>query len=65
MGGLGDAFKRMLVGKLGEQWWELNLNLVDQVWTAIETALAGLNLRYDRCASTRTACRFAAMSFGS
>ncbi len=47
MGGLGDAFKRMLVGKLGEQWWEFNLNLVDQVWTAIETALAGLNLRYE------------------
>ena len=47
MGGLGDAFKRALVGKLGEQWWELNLNLVDQIWTAIETALASLNLRYE------------------
>jgi hypothetical protein len=47
MGGLGDAFKRALVAKLGEQWWELNLNLVDQVWTAIETALAEHNLRYE------------------
>lgn len=47
MGALGDAFKRALVSKLGEQWWELNLNLVDQVWTAIETTLAGLNLRYE------------------
>lgn len=47
MGGLGDAFKHALVAKLGEQWWELNLNLVDQVWTTIEAALAGRNLRYE------------------
>jgi hypothetical protein len=47
MGGLGDAFKRAQVAKLGEQGWELNRNLVDQVWTTIETALAGRNLRYE------------------
>jgi hypothetical protein len=47
MGALGDAFKRVLIGKLGVQWWQLNVNAVDQVWTAIETTLGGLNLRYE------------------
>jgi hypothetical protein len=47
MGTLGDAFKRALVDQLGEQWWEHNLSVVDAVWTAIEKALAGLNLRYE------------------
>lgn len=47
MGALGAAFKRALVSQLGEQWWELNVDLVEQVWTAIEQELAGLNLRYE------------------
>jgi hypothetical protein len=48
MGSLGDTFKRALVEKLGEQWWQLNLNLVDRVWSAIETTLDGLSLDYPR-----------------
>ena len=47
MGMLGDAFKRALVDQLGEQWWEHNLSVVESVWTAIEKALEGLNLRYE------------------
>ena len=47
MGGLGDALKRALVEKLDEQAWELNQNLMDQVWTTIETVLARRNLRYE------------------
>jgi hypothetical protein len=47
MGALGEAFKRALVQRLGEQWWELNVNRVEQVWTAIEQSLASLNLRYE------------------
>ena len=44
---LGEAFRRALVSKLGEQGWQHNVDLVDQVWTAIEKGLAGLNLRYE------------------
>jgi hypothetical protein len=47
MGALGEAFKRALVSRLGEHWWQLNLDVIDQVWTAIEQALDGLNLRYE------------------
>jgi len=47
MGALGEAFKRALVSRLGDQWWRLNVDLVDQVWTAIEQALSTLNLRYE------------------
>jgi hypothetical protein len=47
MGALAGAFKRALVSKFGERGWELNLNAVDRIWTAIEQNLASLNLRYE------------------
>jgi hypothetical protein len=47
MGALGEVFKRALVSRLGEQWWQLNVDLVDQRWTAIDQLLACLNLRYE------------------
>lgn len=47
MGALGEAFKRALINQLGERGWQLKVDLVEQVWTAIEQALTGLNLRYE------------------
>ncbi len=47
MGALGEAFKRAVINQLGERKWQLKADLVEQVWTAIEQALAGLNLRYE------------------
>jgi hypothetical protein len=47
LGALAEGFKRALVSRLGEHWWQLNVDLVEQVWTAIEQTVAGLNLRYE------------------
>ncbi len=47
MGALGEAFKRALISQLGERGWQLKADVTEQVWTAIEQALAGLNLRYE------------------
>jgi hypothetical protein len=53
-----------LVSRLGEQGWQHNVDLVDQVWTAIEQALAAINLRYELVRVYQTGCRCAVMSFG-
>jgi len=62
MGALGEAFKRVLVSRLGEEWWQRKVDLVDQVWTAIEQALACLNLRYELVRIYQDGLRFAAMN---
>jgi hypothetical protein len=47
MGALGEAFKRAVINQLGERKWQLKVDLVERAWTAIEQALAELNLRYE------------------
>jgi hypothetical protein len=47
MGELGDAFKRALTSRIGAHGWQVNVDLVEQVWTAIEQGLSSLNLRYE------------------
>ncbi len=47
MGELGEAFKRAMVSRVGELGWQRKVNLVEQVWTAIEQRVSALNLRYE------------------
>ena len=44
MGALGESVERLTVGRWGRQSWRRNLRLIDQLWTQIERAIAGLKL---------------------
>jgi hypothetical protein len=48
LGALGKQVRRKVVERLGEGWWQANLDTVDRVWDAIEAAIARLDLPYQR-----------------
>lgn len=48
MGAISESVQRLKISKLGRRGWERNVNLIDQLWTQIEQAIANLNLPYER-----------------
>ena len=48
MGALGESIKRQLVERLGERWWQHNVNAIDLVWNEIEASLRSLDLPCNR-----------------
>jgi hypothetical protein len=39
MGALSNAIKEITIQKLGQQGWERNVHLIDEIWTRIEQAI--------------------------
>jgi hypothetical protein len=48
MGALGHAIKEITIQKLGQQGWERNVHLIDDIWTRIEEAIESWALPYKR-----------------
>jgi hypothetical protein len=48
MGALSQAIKEMTIQKLGQQGWERNVHLIDEIWTRIEEAIDSWVLPYER-----------------
>jgi hypothetical protein len=48
MGALGHAIKEITIQKLGQQGWERNVHLIDDIWTRIEEAIDSWALPYER-----------------
>jgi len=48
MGALSGAIKELTIQKLGQQGWERNVHLIDQIWTRIEEAIDSWALPYSR-----------------
>ena len=48
MGALRSTVRDAQISKFGRQGWQRSLNLVDQVWTRIETSVAALPLNYEK-----------------
>ena len=46
MGALGKAIREFTIQKLGQQGWERNLTLIDEIWTRIEVAIDSWSLPY-------------------
>ncbi len=46
MGALGKAIRELTIQKLGQQGWERNLTLIDEIWTRIEVAIDSWSLPY-------------------
>ncbi|MBI2924561.1 MAG: hypothetical protein HYY24_02520 [Verrucomicrobia bacterium] len=46
MGALGKAIRELTIQKLGQQGYERNLNLIDEIWTRIEEAIDSWSLPY-------------------
>jgi len=47
MGTLGESVKRATLGKLGKHSMRRKIELIDRVWTEIETAIEQLDLSYE------------------
>jgi len=48
MGALSQAIKERTIQKLGQQGWERNVHLIDEIWTRIEEAIDSWALPYER-----------------
>ncbi len=48
MGALSSAIKEMTIQKLGQQGWERNVHLIDEIWTRIEEAIDSWALPCER-----------------
>jgi len=48
MGALSHAIKEMTIQKLGQQGWEHNVHLIDEIWTRIEEAIDSWALPWQR-----------------
>lgn len=48
MGALSHAIKEMTIQKLGQQGWERNVHLIDEIWTRIEEATDTWSLPYEK-----------------
>jgi len=46
MGALSAGIKAVTIQKLGQQGWERNLHLIDEIWTQIEAAIDSWSLSY-------------------
>ena len=47
MGALGESIKRATLEKLGRQSMKRKINMIDQVWTEIETTIDKLDISYE------------------
>jgi hypothetical protein len=48
MGALSDSIRHRKVERLGRKGWQRNVNLVDRLWTQIESSIKELALAYPR-----------------
>lgn len=48
MGALSQAIKDMTIQKLGQEGWERNVSLIDEIWTRIEEAIDSWSLPYGK-----------------
>ncbi|MGA2866882.1 MAG: hypothetical protein ABSF95_20605 [Verrucomicrobiota bacterium] len=48
MGALAKAIQALTIHKLGQQGWQRNLEVIDEVWSRIEAAIEGWSLPYQR-----------------
>ncbi len=48
MGALSQAIKAMTIQKLGQEGWERNVSLIDEIWTHLEEAIDSWSLPYGK-----------------
>ncbi len=48
LGALRQPVRRLLMGKLGREVWQRNVNRVERLWSDIREAVTGAELDYDR-----------------
>ncbi len=48
MGALSHAIKEVTIQKLGQQGWERNVRLIDEIWTRIEEAIDSWSLPFEK-----------------
>jgi hypothetical protein len=48
MGALSHAIKQITIQKLGQEGWERNVSLIDEIWTRVEAAIDSWSLPYQR-----------------
>ena len=53
MGALGQAVQEITIQKLGQEGWERNVILIDQIWGSIEEAIESWSLPYASVVSNK------------